>query len=198
MTGDSGYKKLDRRTFVGDEADRPEGQAPPAEEHASASDKPTFVQQLEERTHRAEEQLGRYAQSYKEELQAEVTRTQERLGREAARELARLRADLVGELLEVLDNLDRSLAAIPADAEAGIRQGLELVREQFWATLTRQGLEEVPALGEPFDPAVHEAATTAAVTDPAQDRRVLRVLKPGYRLAGTLLRPALVQVGQRS
>ena len=197
MAGDTGFRKLDRRTFMAEDPDAPPA-SDPAEGDAPRSDKPTFIQQLEERTRRAEEQVRSYAQSYQQELQAEVARTQERLTRDAAREVTRLKGALVAELLEVLDNLDRSLAAIPADANAGIRQGLELVREQFLATLTRQGLEEVPAVGERFDPAVHEAAATAPVSDPAQDRQVLQVLKPGYRFAGTLVRPALVQVGQHA
>jgi molecular chaperone GrpE len=156
------------------------------------------VQLLEERTLRAEEQVTRYARCFNKELDKQLAETRERLCREAKRELAGMRGDLVSELLEVLDNFDRSLAALPPDANDGVRQGLTLVREQFFGTLERQGLCEVDALGEIFDPTVHEAASITPVSDPAQDKRVMAVVKPGYRLASTLVRPALVRVGRLS
>ncbi len=131
-----------------------------------------------------------------EVLAQQCARTEERLSREAERELGRMRAELLTEFLEVLDNLDRSLAALPPDTNDAVAQGLELVREQFFATLARQGLEVVAAQDEPFDPTVHEAVCTVGVSDPALDRRVLDVVKTGYRLEGTLVRPALVQVGR--
>jgi len=198
MSGGNGFKVLDRRTFVTDE----QGQQVPAtegvEESDVSSDMPSFVQLLQERTLRAEEQLQRYGQEFNEELEKQLVQTRERLSREAERELARMRGDLVAELLEVLDNFDRSLSALPTGANDGVRQGLTLVREQFWTTLERQGLCEVEALGALFDPTVHEAAGVTPVSNPAQDRHVTAVIKPGYRLASILVRPALVQVGRLS
>lgn len=195
MARRNGFEVLDRRTMVADDLDGGE----PAD-HAGASslagDKPNYVQLLEERTLRAEEQVTRYARRFNEELDKQLAQTRERLSREAQRELAGMRGDLVSELLEVLDNFDRSLAALAPDANDGVRQGLTLVREQFFGTLSRQGLCEVDALGEIFDPTVHEATSIIPVTDPAQDKQVIAVVKPGYRLASTLVRPALVQVGR--
>ena len=190
MSGSKEIRVVDRRTFLSEDdpipEDVPEG---------VTMDKPTYVQQLEERTVRAEEQLARYIEAYRLEAEGELTKTRERLEREAERELARLRGQLALELLEVLDNFDRSLQS-DTGYEA-IRQGLMMVREQFFSALAGLGITEVPAVGQTFDPTLHEAAATTEVSDPAQDGKIVAVFKAGYTLGERLVRPALVQVGRK-
>ncbi|MDY0002662.1 MAG: nucleotide exchange factor GrpE [Polyangia bacterium] len=198
--GDNGFKKVDRRTSLQGEDEGgagAEASGQRAEGALGPDDKPTYVKQLEERTRRAEEQLAKYIQAYKSEVDGEFQKRLERLQREAQRELDRLRGELAMELVEVLDNFDRSLDAIPAGgAQAGLRQGLVLVREQFMGALGRMGVSKVPAMGLPFDPRMHEATAMAPVADPADDGKVVVVLKEGYLLGERVIRAAMVQVGR--
>jgi molecular chaperone GrpE len=103
-------------------------------------------------------------------------------------------------LLEVLDNLERALAhdrrhpeAAPAPDTRSLATGLRLTYLQFKELLGREGLAEVPALGQPFDPALHEAvAVDEASARP--EGEVVAELQKGYRFGDELLRPARVTV----
>ena len=96
-------------------------------------------------------------------------------------------------LLPVLDNLRRAVEHAPeAGAEDSVVNGLTLVVREFESALERIGVSTVSGVGEPFDPAVHEAVS-GEEGDVAVDT-VLDVLLPGYRLHDRLLRPAIVRV----
>jgi len=97
-------------------------------------------------------------------------------------------------LLPVLDNLRRAVEHAPeGDAEDYFVNGLHLVVREFEKALERLGVTPVPSVGEPFDPAVHEAIGGEESDDVDQDT-VIAELQPGYRLHDRLLRPALVRV----
>lgn len=100
-------------------------------------------------------------------------------------------ADALRDLLPVVDNLERALSATSEAAE--LRKGVEMIVRQFHELLKRYGLSPIAALGEKFDPAVHEAVfheESASVTTPT----VAMELQRGYRLNDRLLRPSLVKV----
>jgi len=99
--------------------------------------------------------------------------------------------DVLRDLLPVVDNLQRALAA--GGTVDDLKMGVELTLRQFRDLLKQRGIAEVPALGEPFDPSVHEAVARVddeTVTAPT----VIDELQRGYTLHGKLLRPALVRV----
>jgi len=99
--------------------------------------------------------------------------------------------DVLRDLLPVVDNLQRALAA--GGTVDDLKMGVELTLRQFRDLLKQRGIAEVPALGEPFDPSVHEAVARVddeTVTSPT----VIDELQRGYTLHGRLLRPALVRV----
>lgn len=99
--------------------------------------------------------------------------------------------DVLRDLLPVVDNLRRALAA--GGSVDDLKTGVELTLRQFTALLEQRGVAEVPALGAPFDPAVHEAV--ARVDDETVEApTVIDELQRGYTLHGKLLRPALVRV----
>lgn len=99
---------------------------------------------------------------------------------------------LITNLLPVLDNLDRALDAAKSSADAGgMYAGVDMVRRGLFEVLTAEGLSEVPGVGAPFDPHVHEAVDRNG--DDATC--VVAVYRKGYRLAGRVLRPAMVKVG---
>jgi molecular chaperone GrpE len=174
------------------------------EESAAADEtirKPTVVEELEQRLAESTAQLqaviGEYRRSSEEFEQVKL-----RMRREVGKEVERGRRTLLADLLEVVDNLDRAVAAVSAP-DAGhegtsttIARGVELVRDQFLAKLESFGVARVPVLGQPFDASWHEAVTTTPVDAAAQDGHVVAVLKEGYAIGDEVLRPASVVVGK--
>jgi molecular chaperone GrpE len=109
-------------------------------------------------------------------------------------ERARVAANerILRELLPVLDDLQDGIGHIPFElASSSLANGMRLVEQKFRNSLSKLGVETVPAQGEAFDPTVHEAVDF----DPAGGDRVAAVYRQGYRLGDSLLRPAMVKVG---
>lgn len=126
-------------------------------------------------------------------LQAEFVNFRKRVDRERMETTAWAQGVLVEKLLPVLDDLDRALAAVEGD-ESPAAQGLALIREKLYRTLTEAGLERIETDGVDFDPDRHEAL----MTQPVEAERVNTVigeLTPGFLFKGRLVRPAQVQVG---
>jgi molecular chaperone GrpE len=119
-----------------------------------------------------------------------------RILREGAAQRDAGKADVAGPLLEVLDDLDRTLAAADGSADQDLAKGVALVASKFTTTLTKVGLERVEATGVPFDPNVHEAVQQQPADEPTDEPVVVQVLRPGYRLGQRTLRPAMVVVEQ--
>jgi len=124
--------------------------------------------------------------------QADFDNYRRRATREIAAAGARARAALATELLPVLDNLERALAAAEEE-EASLAEGVRLVHSELLGALDRSGVTAIEPAGEPFDPNVHEALSTRS-EDGADAGVVLDVIQKGYRLEATVLRPARVVV----
>lgn len=122
--------------------------------------------------------------------------------REQQRTLEETRAQVAAEMLPVLDNLDRSIAAAGNAPEAGdaaaLLEGIRLVRSQFEDALGRVGLTRIETEGQRFDPAVHDAIGLVDVDDEARDGVVVDEWQRGYRLGERVIRPAKVRVGKRA
>jgi molecular chaperone GrpE len=102
---------------------------------------------------------------------------------------------LLEDLLPALDNLGLALAAArqPKADLKGLANGVELVQQQFKASLAAHGLKEINPLGQPFDPHQHEAISHQASAD-VKPEHVMTVVRTGYSLNGRLIRPASVVV----
>jgi molecular chaperone GrpE len=99
-------------------------------------------------------------------------------------------------LLPVLDNLNRAIEASEKDPSLDhLRDGVKGTARSFEQALLSVGVEAVPAVGEVFNPELHEAVDMAAV-EAADDGRVTAEYSRGYKLGERLLRPARVQVGK--
>ncbi|MCX7719199.1 MAG: nucleotide exchange factor GrpE [Candidatus Sumerlaeaceae bacterium] len=104
--------------------------------------------------------------------------------------------DLVAKLLPVLDNFDRALHSTKTATDAGaIRQGVEMVAEQLRRLLEAEGVQEIPALHQPFDPEKHEAVSVEHTTE-VPDNHVSGVMLAGYEMNGRVIRPAMVTVAR--
>jgi molecular chaperone GrpE len=120
-----------------------------------------------------------------------------RVERDAGRAADELRSKLVLDLIPVLDNLDRTIAAAAAAGDApAVLDGVRLVRAQMESLLARYGVERIDAKHHPFDPALHEALSVVPVSHPSAHGVVVDQIEPGYRFGDRLLRPAKVVVGR--
>jgi len=102
-----------------------------------------------------------------------------------------------GELLPVVDNLERALEAAHGDEEAvkPIAEGVELTLKNLLDVLKKFQVEPVDPVGEPFDPNLHQAMSMVENPD-AEPNTVLTVMQKGYTLNGRLIRPAMVMVSK--
>ncbi len=148
-------------------------------------------QQLKDRDRKLREYIEAHQIAVREMEQARA-----RMERDREVELDRHRAELAGSILEVVDDLDRTLdgAAKTRNLEAVI-EGTSMVRSRILGKLDELGTERMTTVGQPFDPNLHEAVALVPVQDPAQDQRILAEELPGYLFRGKLLRAARVVVG---
>lgn len=100
---------------------------------------------------------------------------------------------LVMELLPVLDNFERALAASAEDDPAGYAKGMELIFTQMVTELQKSGLAEVEAEGQNFDPTKHNAVMTEE-NEELESGKVSKVLQKGYALNDKVIRPSMVAV----
>ena len=124
--------------------------------------------------------------------QADFENYRKRAAKESTSAGDRARSNLVRELLPAIDNLERALSSAD-DREQGLADGVQLVYSELLAVLQRSGVEAFDPAGEPFDPEFHEALSTRP-EEGAQPGVVLDVIEKGYRLNGSVLRPARVVV----
>ena len=152
------------------------------------------VEPSENAVMRLEEQLGE-AQDRHLRLAAEYDNFRRRVARERVELTDRAQAALVIKLLEVLDDLDRLAAQdLSVTGPDALHEALVLVDRKLRKELVAAGLERIEPVGQPFNPAEHEAVSVTAAPDPSLDHQVSAVFQAGYRFKGSLVRPARVQV----
>jgi molecular chaperone GrpE len=125
-------------------------------------------------------------------LKAEFDNYRRRTAREQLDLSTRAAQRLVGELLPVLDDLERALDAAEEHEEAKLEEGVRLVHRSLVDALHKEGLAEIEANGA-FDPIVHEAMLSQP-NDEKESGEILDVLQKGYRIGDKVLRPARVIV----
>ena len=150
---------------------------------------------LEQRARLAEDRLAEVLAAYRT-LKKENEDVRERQSRNMERRFDQRRERLLLKFIDVLDNLDRALeAAQTSFAGQPLVEGMILVRTQLLQTLQDEGLDRIPVVGLPFDPAVSESVSTAPVKEPEQHHLVVKELLRGYRLNGRVARPSRVVIG---
>ncbi|KAB2952292.1 nucleotide exchange factor GrpE [Heliorestis acidaminivorans] len=103
---------------------------------------------------------------------------------------------LVTNLLPVLDNFQRALQAMDGEINSNLLSGIEMIYRQLMDQLTKEGLELMNAVGQPFDPNYHEAVMYGPSTEEFSDGVVMDELQKGYLLKNKVIRPAMVKVAQ--
>jgi molecular chaperone GrpE len=149
------------------------------------------AESLRDRLKVAEQQRDDYL-ALLQRTRADFENYQKRIRRDLAEEQPYAIADFARELLTVRDNLQRAIVSVREEAEKSpLVQGVALVQSQLLDTFGRFGITPIDALGQPFDPSVHEAVLQQP-RDDVNPGTVVDVLEPGYRLHGRVLRPAKV------
>jgi molecular chaperone GrpE len=167
-----------------------------ADRAESTSLKPTYVEQLEQQVAEKDKQVQEYIAKYRQAA-SEFEEARLRLRREIAKDVERARREVLSELLEVLDNLDRAIdAARRSPSAETLLQGVEMVQRQFLSKLEGLGVKPIDAVSARFDPSLHEAVTTVPAASPDQDGMVIGVVRQGYRIGNDVLRPAAVAVAK--
>jgi molecular chaperone GrpE len=172
-----------------------DGVSPSAESERSAEDAAQeIVHELDE-LGEAQRERDEYLDTLRR-VQADFENYRKRMLREQTSLVERATEGLVAQLLPVLDSLDAALANVAASENeelAKVRKGLELVRSELFGVLEKAGLSRVEAEGKPFDPNEHEAVMQE---EGEGEPVVSEVVRPGYRLRGRVLRPAMVKVAR--
>lgn len=130
-------------------------------------------------------------------LQADFDNYRRRTKEEQARLSKTVTASIIKKFLPVLDNLDRALAHMSKDENAGpYLEGFQLMEKVFNKVMQEFGLVEIDAQGKPFDPYYHEALMEIQSDDVEEDT-VAAVLQKGYMIGEEVLRPSKVQVAHK-
>src|SRR5437868_6101679 len=134
--------------------------------------------------------------------QADFENYRKRVERERSETYNRVVADVAAKLLPVMDNLRRALeteASVEASESDEFRHflsGVDLISKQLNGVLEELGVKSIAAVGEQFNPHLHEAVVTEA-SDEYEPDTVMQEIRAGYRLGDKLIRPALVKVATR-
>jgi molecular chaperone GrpE len=183
------------------EPDQPEQPVAAEASEQAAAEVHADLDRLLEDTKRERDEYLELAQR----TRADFENYRKRMAAEAEAAANRGKASLAGELIGVIDNLERALAAAEIEAAAALEgevavegpleQGIVLTYRELTEALRRAGVEAYDPVGEAFDPTWHEALQTRSA-DGAKPGTVLEVLQRGYRLNGQVLRAARVVVSE--
>jgi len=158
------------------------------EELEQGEDIEALKQVLAEEKEKAENYLANWQRT-----QADFVNYKKRTEQEKTQMVEFANSTLILNLLTVLDDLDRAIASVPGElTEFSWTEGIRLIYNKFKATLEAQGLTEIRAKGEPFDPHLHEAV----MGQEGEEGIVIDEIQKGYKLRDKVIRPSMVVVGK--
>ncbi|MEK3881639.1 nucleotide exchange factor GrpE [Paenibacillus sp. PL2-23] len=164
------------------EAAESQDAAPEAEQAATDSRYDELVKQAEE----AQQRYLR-AQADFDNFRRRTMKEKEELGQYASMKL-------VGQLLPVVDNFERAMAAASSNSDyESLAKGVDMIFRQLSGTLDAEGLKPIQSVGEPFNPEFHQAIMTVE-SDEYEEGIVVEEVQKGYMLKEKVLRPAMVKV----
>jgi len=181
---------------TGAEEEEPEAAAPETEsaEEVKAAEAENAEEQAEDLSAKVAELQDKLAE--KEErilrLQADFENFRRRTVKEKEELSAVVTQGLLTDMLPILDNFERAMAAEATDAEA-FRKGVDMIFTQFGEALAKNGLEHIEVAGQKFDPNFHQAVMR--VENPElEEGTIAQELQKGYTAKGRVIRPSMVQV----
>ena len=148
----------------------------------------TLQQALAEEKEKAEKYLANWQRS-----QADFANYKKRSEQEKEEVIEFANSVLMCNLLPIMDDLERAFASVPAELdESNWTEGIRLIYNKLKTTLETQGLTEIKARGEPFDPRLHEAV----MHQEGEEGMVVEETQKGYKFKERVIRPSLVVVGK--
>ena len=160
-----------------------------AEENQGAAEALTLEQQLAAAQAEAADYKDRWMRS-----QAEFANARKRMDKQRMDAYGNATANVIDKLLPVVDDFERAMENLPAEIDGNRwQQGIQLVQRKLLAMLDTFNVTPIDAVGQPFDPNMHEAITQE-VTDAYESGVVCRVLQTGYKIGDRVIRPSLVVV----
>jgi molecular chaperone GrpE len=150
------------------------------------------IDALKEQLEEAEAKIAENLDGW-QRAQAEFINYKKRVERDREAEYHSMKGDVIKKLLPVLDDLERALENRPEGEAWG--NGVELIARKFHTLLEAEGVRQVEAQGQPFDPNFHEAISNEP-SDEVESGHVIAVVQNGYTLGDRVIRPAVVRVAQ--
>jgi molecular chaperone GrpE len=171
----------------------PGADQPSAEAQVAAAEQPLPEEDAApEEAPPEEDQAAKYL-ALAQRTQADFENFRKRAAREAAAAADRGMAKLAKELLPALDHLELALRSAEEHGGGEFAKGIRQIQDEMVAALGRVGIQPYSPKGEPFDPSEHEAMASQPI-EGAEAGTVAEVYQQGYRINGTVLRPARVVV----
>jgi molecular chaperone GrpE len=171
--------------------DRPETSESPAGDERPSAGHLSPAEQVE--------QLKKERDEYRDQVlraRADFANYQKRAKQQADVDRVYSVGSLAKDLLDPLDNLGRAIDHLRASGAEGITSGLDMVQKQLLEVLAKHGVEPIAALGEAFDPNLHEALMQQPSAEHPEGT-VVGELSKGYRIRDRVLRPSKVAVSSR-
>jgi len=154
-----------------------------------------LTEKLQEEKKKLQEEKENFKDLY-ERAHAEMKNMKSRLERDAQEKITYSNEGIIKNLLPELDNLYRALDHVQENEEtSGLIEGVRLTLDGLMSVLKKEGVEEIKAIGEPFDPNFHQAVS-AQESKEFDSGYVIQELQKGYTLKGRLLRPSAVIVSK--
>lgn len=156
------------------------------------------VKAVKEELKSTDKETGEYL-DYLKRLKAEFENYKRRSQKEREGIVSWSNEDLIKQFLPVLDDLERAVDSSQQSNNnlASLMEGMRMILDQLKAILQKQGLQEIEAKGEEFDPHFHEALMSVDLAE-YPDNSVVEEMRKGYKLNNKILRPAMVKVNKRS
>lgn len=148
--------------------------------------------QLEEKQAAMEKEMADMKDRYLRTV-AEYDNFRKRTQKEKTQIYADAAASTIEAILPVLDNLDRALASCAEEGDSPIKQGVEMIAKQFYEVLGKLNVTEIAALGETFDPQVHNAIMHVE-DETYQEGEIIEVFQKGYQMGDKVIRHSIVKV----
>lgn len=158
-----------------------------SEQEIEEKKEPTLEEKLEEAEKKAKENYDKWLRQL-----AEFENFRKRSNAEKTGMYNSGVRDTVEKLLPVIDNFERAVE-MAEDKESSTYKGVEMILKQFLEILTSMGVEEIPALGEPFDPNFHSAIMHID-DESCDDNVIVEVFQKGYKHSDKVIRPSMVKV----
>ena len=148
---------------------------------------------LEEQLAQAQAQAKEYLDGW-QRARAELANFKKRVERERSQMYDAARIALIARFLEILDDFERALGNVPEGLDSDDWfEGLTLIQRKLIGLLEAEGVSEIEAEGQTFDPALHEAIAQEA-RDDHEEGQIIEVVQKGYMLGERVVRPARVRL----